>query len=78
MITSEEFQKKLFEKTHLFKPFWKGMKDLYMCVSDFEKKKKEILGELNCQMLSQQLLNKHLQIYYEFIQKLQIVLEKFL
>ena len=46
---------------------------IYMCVSNFEKQERDILRELNCQMLSQQLLGKHLQIYWEFIQELQIV-----
>jgi len=43
-------------------------------VYDFEKQERDILRELHCQMLSQQLLGKHLQIYPEFIQELQIVL----
>jgi len=60
--------------THLFKPFWKGTKDLYICVSDFKKQERDIPRELHCQMLSQQLFGKHLQIYWEFIQELQIVL----
>ena len=63
-----------FEKPHLFKPFWKGTKGLYMCVSDFKKKERDIPRELHCKMLSQQLLDKHLQIYWEFIHELQIVL----
>jgi len=36
---------------------------LYIYVSDFEKQEKDVLRELNCQMLSQQLLGKHLQNY---------------
>ena len=36
---------------------------IYICVSDFKKHERDILKELNCQMLSQQLLGKHLQIY---------------
>jgi len=67
-------EKKLFEKTHLFKPFWKGTKGLYICVSDFKKQERDILRELHCQMLSQKLLGKHLQIYWEFIQEHQTVL----
>jgi len=47
---------------------------IYMCVWLWKEKKRDILRELNCQMLSQQLLGKHLQIYWEFIQELQFVL----
>ena len=70
----KKIQEKLFEKTHLFKPFWKGTKGIYMCVSDFKKQERDILRELHCQMLSQQLLDKHLQIYWGFIQELQFVI----
>jgi len=36
---------------------------LHICVSDFKRQDREILREHNFQMLSQQLLGKHLQIY---------------
>jgi len=36
---------------------------LYICVSDLEKKERDALRKLNCQMLYKQLLAKLLQIY---------------
>ena len=39
------------------------MMGLYMCVSDFKKKERDVLREYYCQMLSKQLLTQHLQIY---------------
>ena len=53
MITSEKILENIFEKTHLFKLFWKGTKGLYICVLLW--KRERILRELNCQNLSKQL-----------------------
>jgi len=41
----------------------------YMVLMMPKKQERDILSELNCQILSQQLLGKHLQIFWEFISK---------
>jgi len=46
---------------------------IYIYMSDFKRQERDILRELHCQMFSEQLLGKHLQIYWEFIQELQFV-----
>jgi len=61
-ITSEEFQKKVFWKDTSLQTILKRHEGpIYMCVCVWLwKEKRDILRELNCQMLSQQLLGKHL------------------
>ena len=59
----KKFEKSFLKKYISSNHFEKDTMGLYIIVSDFEKQEKNILRELNRQMLSQQLLVKHLQIY---------------
>jgi len=65
----KSFLKRYISSNHLEKA---RMAYTYVCLTS--KSKRDIPRKLHCQMLSQQLLDKHLQIYWEFIQELQIVL----
>jgi len=61
-----DYQRRNFRKSilkrHISSNHFEKARRVYIYVSYFEKQERDILKELHCQMLSQQLLDKHLQI----------------
>jgi len=58
----KKFRKRLL-KRHISSNHFEKARMAYIYVSDFKKQERDIPRKLHCQMLSQELLGKHLQIY---------------